>query len=63
LELEKKKIENTKIINMNENEKKKYFQIIEKQKEFFSSEKINSEKELDKFIKLIENYISEFKIK
>ena len=48
---------------MNENEKKKYFQIIEKQKEFFSSEKINSEKELDKFIKLIENYISEFKIK
>ena len=35
LELEKKKIENTKIINMNENEKKKYFQIIEKKKEFF----------------------------
>ena len=43
--------------------KKKYFQIIEKQKEFFSSKKNNSEKEIVEFIKLIENYIGEFKIK
>ena len=53
---------------MNENEKIKYSKIIEQQKEFFSSENVKnvkpkSEKEINDFIELIENYISEFKIK
>ena len=61
LELEKKKIEKSKIINMNEGEKIKYCKILEKQKGFFSGNK--SEKEVDEFINLVENYISEFKIK
>ena len=64
LELEKKKIENCKIIHMNENEKKIYSKIINKQKEFFSEEKIIniSKKEIDEFILLIEGYFSEFKM-
>jgi len=67
VEIEKKKIENSKIaIDMNENEKIKYFQITSKKKEFFSSENIKPSKiegELDEFIKLIEDYINEFHIK
>jgi hypothetical protein len=66
LEKEKKRIEGTKIVNnMNENEKKKYSEIIIKKKEFFSSNNLKEmpEEEVDKFINLIENYISEFKIK
>ena len=65
LELEKKRIESSKMINMNENEKIKYSKIIEQQKEFFSSKNVKkkSEKEINDFIELIENYIAEFKIK
>ena len=65
LELEKKRIESSKMINMNENEKIKYSKITEQQKEFFSSKNVKkkSEKEINDFIELIENYIAEFKIK
>ena len=66
MEIEKKKIEKSKItINMNENEKKIYSQITSKKKEFFSSENIKNilEGELDEFIMLIEGYINEFHIK
>ena len=66
LEKEKKRIEETKIINnMNEEEKKKYSEIIIKKKEFFSSNNLKEmpEEEIDRFINLIENYISEFEIK
>ena len=63
LELEKKKIEKSKLVIMNEEEKLKYSKIIEKQKDFFSSENINLENEINDFIKLIEDYVNEFKIK
>ena len=63
LELEKNKIDNTKIVNMNEDEKRKYSTIIDIKKNFFDQENVISEKELNEFIKLIENYISDFKIK
>ena len=65
LELEKKRIESSKMINTNENEKIKYSKITEQQKEFFSSKNVKkkSEKEINDFIELIENYIAEFKIK
>ena len=62
-ELEKEKIEKSKIINMNENEKIKYSKIVDKQKQFFSPDNINSENELNELIELIEKFISEFKIK
>jgi len=39
-ELEKEKIEKSKIINMNENEKIKYSRIVDKQKQFFSPDNI-----------------------
>ena len=57
--MEKKKIENIKINHMNENEKIIYSNIINKQKEVFSENKINkiSEKEINEFISLIEDYI------
>ena len=65
LELEKKNIEKSIIIYINEDEKEKYHKIREKQKEFFSSENTGniSAKELDDFIKLIQDYISIFKLK
>ena len=65
VEIEKKKIEKSKIAIMNENEKKIYSQITSKKNEFFSSENIKNilEGELDEFIELIEDYINEFHIK
>jgi len=62
--MEKKKIENIKISHMNGNEKIIYSNIINKQKEVFSENKINkiSEKEINEFISLIEDYINEYKI-
>ena len=76
LELEKKRIEKSKIINFNEEEKEYYSKIIDKQNKFFYSENFEenpnnqknkmkniSENEFVEFIKLIENYISKFTIK
>ena len=63
LELEKKNVEKSILVKMNENEKILYCEIIEKQKKFFSSNNINSEIELNEIIKLIENYINNFTIK
>ena len=65
LELEKKKIEKSIIINMNEDEKEYYSKIVDNQKKYFNSENIKniSEIELDEFINLIENYISKYTIK
>ena len=64
LEKEKKKIGKSKLIYFNEKEKEYYSKIINKQKKYFYLENIKniSENELDEFIQLIENYISQFTI-
>ena len=65
LEMEIKKVKEAIRVDMNENEKTKYSKIIDKQKDFFSQKKVTkySEKDLYDYIQLIEDYISEFKIK
>jgi len=65
LEIEKKKISKSKLIDLNGEEKEHYSKIIDKQKKYFFFENIKniSESELDEFIELIENYISQFTIK
>ena len=65
LEMEIKKVKEAIRVDMNENEKAKYSKIIDKQKDFFSQKKVTkySEKDLYDYIQLIEDYISEFKIK
>ena len=64
LEIEKKNLQKSKLVLMNENEKIKYSKITDKQKKFFSNDKgnilINKNEEIEEFIQLIEDYIREF---